>query len=650
MMCATVCAARLRVSAQHVVYAMAEWEETIGMTCPKCGSENAPTARFCRQCGTALRVAPPTARTYDAVSAIEPAVPSAPSAPLTDAALQEELVTQPLQPDSPAGAPQPSAASPEPAAEETESTGPLAPGATVAGYTIVELRDTPTGARTYRAQAPNDVCAQCGARATDTEARFCEECGAELLPRDVLLVEQPSAEATTSAGAALVTALPDDPIRSLLPPVTAIEQDGARYLVVEEAVPGWQSLAELLSGHGEAPDQPAALEENDALPIALQLAQLIQYLHRNQVALGDLSLAQLLIGPQQRIRLRDIDALQPLNDGTRQADLLQLHHTLEDLTRTPRETRKLDMAAMEDTTTPPRSLQEVLGLARIGALTDADSWVTALSALSQNQRAVVGLKTEIGAKSHVGVVRELNEDALLTLDLKLDIAGRAVNAGLYVVADGMGGHAAGEVASSLAVQGMANVVSQALLELSVDSSQGVTDAQLNDLAQRAAERANLAVYEEGRRRDNDMGTTLTFALVVGDRCVIGNVGDSRTYLFRAGQLQRISKDHSLVQRLVDMGQIQPDEVYTHPHRNAILRSLGEKPQVELDLFPLRLQPDDVVFCASDGQWEMVRDSRMNEIIAETPDLQAAADQLIVEGNQNGGEDNITAVLVRFRQG
>lgn len=616
--------------------------------CPNCGSDNAPTARFCRQCGAALSAPPPRARTYDAAAA--PAAPNTPLAAMTDAALQEELVTQPLQPKPTAGADQPGAGTAETGAPATPAVQPsvpaLASGTTVAGYTIVELRDDQPGARVYRAQAPNDVCAQCGARAVDPEARFCEECGAELLPRDVLLVEQPAADGPL-AGAALVTQLPDDPLRALLPPVTAIEQADQRYLVIEEAVPGWQSLAELLSGHGEAPNQPAALEESDALPIALQLAELLQYLHRSGVALGDLSLAQLLIGPQQRIRLRDINALQPLTDATRQDDLRQLHHTLEDLTRTPRETRKLDMSAVDEGAGAPRSLQDVLAQARSGALSDADAWVAALSGISESQRAVGTLTTQVGARSDVGVVRELNEDALLTIDLKLDIAGRPVNAGLYVVADGMGGHAAGEVASSLAVQSMANVVSGALMELTVDSSQGLNEAQLSTLAQQAAERANLAVYEEGRRRGNDMGTTLTFALVVGDRCVIGNVGDSRAYLLRDGQLQRISKDHSLVQRLVDMGQIQPDEVYTHPHRNAILRSLGEKPQIELDLFPVRLQRGDIVFCCSDGQWEMIRDPRMNEIIATATDLQAAAEQLIVEGNQNGGEDNITAVLVRF---
>ncbi|MBV9787736.1 MAG: protein phosphatase 2C domain-containing protein [Chloroflexi bacterium] len=604
------------------------------MLCPNCGYQNAATSRFCRQCGTALHSSTPIK-----IDAAQPPAQATQSlvAPMTDedAALQEELVTQPVNPEPTSG-------------KETGAIDPpLQPGTTIEGYKIIELRDERDGKRTYRAEAPGNVCAQCGAQTADPSSRFCENCGAELLPRDVLLIED-SAGAEQSSGPWQAINLPEDPVRALLPPLQLVEQDGKRYLVVEEAVPGWQSLAELLSGYGETPDQPAALEEDDALPIALQLAQLIQYLHRNNLALGDLSLAQLLLGPQQRLRLRDVQSIQPLNDAAQKADLMQLHHTLEDLTRTPRATRKLDAAAVEGGSTAPKSLQEVLALARMGGLSSADDWVTALSAVADSKRAVQGLRTRIGAHSHVGMVRELNEDSLLTMDWKMDAAGRAINAGLYVVADGMGGHAGGEVASSLAVQNMASIAASALLELVADSGAGLGDAQLSDVALRASEQANMAVVQEARRRNNDMGTTLTFALVVGDRCVIGNVGDSRTYLIRNGQMQRISKDHSLVQRLVDVGQIQPDEIYTHPHRNAILRSLGEQPQVQVDIFPLRLQDGDIIFCCSDGQWEMVRDPRMSEIILAAPDPQTAVQQLIDEGNQNGGEDNITAVLVQFQ--
>ncbi len=602
------------------------------MRCPNCGFHNAFTSHYCRHCGSALNPTVPESVNASPVSAawsmsVQPAGTGFPD---DDAALQELLVTEPIK----------SAGTPD------DVQPPLAAGAAVGSYTVTELREEHDDARVYRATAPADVCQQCGTRvAEQPDPGYCHECGAELKPRNVLLIEY-TGSASPDRGPGLVAGLPDDPARALLPPVEPIEQDGRRLLVVEESVPGWQSLAVLLTGHSETPDEPAALEDTDALPIALQLARLLQYLHQNNVALGNLSLAQLLIGPQNSVRLRDIEELHPLDDQRRAADLQQLHQTVEELTRMPRETRKLDAEAVEGGATP-RTLQEVLAQARTGGLPDAGAWVAALEAIDELQRAVRGLRAEVGAASHVGMVRELNEDSLLTIDLKLDIAGRAINGGLYVVSDGMGGHAAGEVASSLAVQSMANVVNQSLLELSVDSTGGVNDQQLAGLAQRAVEQANRAVYEESRRRGNDMGCTLTFGLALGDRCIVGNIGDSRTYLLHNGELNRVSKDHSLVQRLVDMGQIQPDEMYTHPHRNAIMRSLGEKQQVELDLYPLRLEPGDILFCCSDGQWEMVRDPRMAEMIVAANDMQAVAEQLVAEGNQNGGDDNITAVLVRF---
>jgi PPM family protein phosphatase len=137
------------------------------------------------------------------------------------------------------------------------------------------------------------------------------------------------------------------------------------------------------------------------------------------------------------------------------------------------------------------------------------------------------------------------------------------------------------------------------------------------------------------------------ALVAGDRAVIGNVGDSRTYLVRDGVLKRVSKDHSLVQRLVDLGQIEPDDVYSHPQRNAVMRSLGDKQEIEVDVFVERLHPGDALLLVSDGQWEMTRDAQMAEIIAANPDPQAACDALVKAANAAGGEDNITVVLVKF---
>jgi protein phosphatase len=535
--------------------------------------------------------------------------------------------TQPLSPDMTA------ASMPQPA---------LPPGTDIAGYRVLELRDEQSDMRVYRAQAPADLCLQCGTRATEINARFCEVCGAELLPRDVLLL-QPTG-ATPAHGPWLALTLPAAPEHAMLPPLTPLQHDDAQLLAIEETIPGWQSLAELLITHGSTPDQPVALEDNDALVVAQQLASMLHYLHSNNVALGELGVAQLLIGPQERLRLRDVNDLEPLTPSNERTDLQRLHQTLDQITQQPRTTQRLDEASPPPT--EPRTLPDVLALARASQFPNAAAWVNVLNAVVAHQRAVTPLHTVVAVRSHVGQVRELNEDSLLTLHLDIDMAGQPYNVGIYAVADGMGGHAAGEIASSMALQRMARIAAPALVDLASNSGQGVTIDALHTVAAQAAQAANEAVVAESQQRGNDMGTTLTFALVVGDRCVIGNVGDSRTYLFRDGQLQRVSKDHSLVQRLVDMGQITPDEAYSHPHRNAILRSLGEHNNVDVDLFDLRLAPGDAVLCCSDGLWEMIRDDRLAALLA-ADDPQAAVNAAIDEANRNGGEDNITAVLVRF---
>lgn len=617
------------------------------IACPDCGFENAAHSRFCRQCGATLAKAtsPSVAGQAGATSKESPPVEAVSAVP-SDTELQARLLEESHREELAEGMPEESTTPTQPlvAPAKAETDAQLQPGTRIGVYEIVEFVEERGGQPVYRAQAPADRCTQCGTQAVDPEARFCEECGAELLPRDVLLIEQDKQGPVS--GPALLADLPDDPLRALLPPVDSLTADGRDYLILEGTVPGYQSLAELLSTRGDAPQEPAALDESDALPIATQLAKLLEFLHAHAIALGDLSLVQLLIGPQRRLRLRDVGDLQPLTDKARDADLRQLAATIEDLTRTPRETRKLSIDTIDSQPLPPGSLDEVLALGRTGGLPDASAWVRALEGIATSKQSIRGLKTWVGARTDVGIQREIDEDALMTQELRIALTGVYVNAGIYVVADGMGGHAAGEVASTLAVQAAANSLAEQLITLA-SASGDVTDEGLGALIKTAVEEANLAVYQESRRRQNDMGTTMTLALVVGDRCVIGNVGDSRTYLVRDDKLQRISQDHSLVMRLVDLGQITEDEIYTHPHRSAILRSLGEKPNVETDLFPLRLAPGDTLFLCSDGQWEMVRNPRMQEIILTVDDPQAAANQLVDEANQNGGEDNITVVLVRF---
>ena len=143
----------------------------------------------------------------------------------------------------------------------------------------------------------------------------------------------------------------------------------------------------------------------------------------------------------------------------------------------------------------------------------------------------------------------------------------------------------------------------------------------------------------------DMGSTLTGFMVVGEHAYIVNVGDSRTYMVRAGQIYQLTTDHSLVGQLVAGGLIQPEDVYTHPQRSQIFRSLGDKHNVQIDIFKQQLHPGDILISCSDGLWEMVRNPQIESILNQAPNPQVACSQLIEAANTNGGEDNVSAVVV-----
>jgi protein phosphatase len=213
----------------------------------------------------------------------------------------------------------------------------------------------------------------------------------------------------------------------------------------------------------------------------------------------------------------------------------------------------------------------------------------------------------------------------------------------------MGGHAGGEVASGKAISSASEILMRDYLShiLAPDAPFDAQHAQ--DALRRAVLYANEAVRSAGQSLGNDMGTTITMVLVVGDRAMIANVGDSRTYIYRDGKLRRISKDHSLVMRLVELGQIAEEDIYIHPQRNAVLRSLGDQPDIEVDCFEERLAPGDALLLCSDGQWEMTHDPEMEQILERFADVDAqhACQELISAANQAGGEDNVTSILVRF---
>jgi protein phosphatase len=229
------------------------------------------------------------------------------------------------------------------------------------------------------------------------------------------------------------------------------------------------------------------------------------------------------------------------------------------------------------------------------------------------------MKIVTGVRTDVGRVRQGNEDAYL------------LHAPLYGVADGMGGHVAGDVASRTAVE---------TIEAHAD---GVTPEDLPELV-RAANRA----IRELAERDpalHGMGTTCTLVLIDGSTAHLAHVGDSRAYLLRGDDLTQVTEDHTLVQRMVREGRISQEEAGHHPQRNIITRSLGVDDDVQVDTFTLELAPGDRLLLASDGLTSMVGTDQIKALLADGDDPQAQADALVEAANAAGGEDNITVVVL-----
>jgi protein phosphatase len=232
-------------------------------------------------------------------------------------------------------------------------------------------------------------------------------------------------------------------------------------------------------------------------------------------------------------------------------------------------------------------------------------------------------------RTDVGIIRSGNEDSFLMVPER----------GIFVVADGMGGHAAGEVASDMAVRAIAR---------ELGSLRGLRD---NDVAERmrsAIVAANASIFQRTLTEHDKrgMGTTVTALVLFNGRFLIGQVGDSRAYLLRDGKLSQITKDHSYVQEQVDAGYLTPEQARTHPYSNVITRCVGANADVTPDIYGGAAKQSDVFLLASDGLTGMLEDYELEQIMQSDRMPQANVDALIDEANRHGGLDNITAILVR----
>jgi len=418
--------------------------------------------------------------------------------------------------------------------------------------------------------------------------------------------------------------------------------------------------------------------EEQSLAWMAQAADVLAALHAQGIVNTNIELTNLVIQPGDRLILIDLTGCQSIHETEIGTEPLQAKST--DLHNLASELEHWYLAVRHDTSQSvsqaamPASVQaaddsgmvpavdEVTGIlagpanasiifakVREGAYASAEELAEALYDLYDASRPITNVQLWSGRGSDVGQVRQINEDSVLTLEANVLEHDGILPIGVYVIADGMGGHQSGEVASSIAARTIGAIINNTLVgPLMAGDPVPCDAATCASLLQQAVMEANRRIVGLAQERHSDLGTTVTTALVVGNQLTVANVGDSRTYLWRDSELAVITKDHSLVAQLVAAGQITPNEIYTHPRRNEIYRALGD-PRLtssEVDTFNYMLRPGDGVLLCSDGLWDFVRDPLINALITNSSDPESTCQALIDQANAAGGEDNISTIFVR----
>ncbi len=580
--------------------------------CPHCDYENPENARFCNRCGRKLREHNPGPMDTRPVS-LPDAPESMPVTPRSD--------TRPLP-------------------QAGVAFAPLPEGALLhdGRYVIVEVLSTGARLNVYLVEdtTPVRLCPNCELEIADHQESFCPSCGVGLAgvePLHLYYRMKESANQQAFVVEAQLLGMQLQHAGILLPHDVFAEAPYGpprHYLVEPEFSP---PLATTLS-------LPQGL--NQVLAWGVSLAQAMDYLHRHHIILGEVGLNYIAM-TKEGVSWTNLGSARFVQPDDRPAEAEEFARDVQRLAAV-----LLHMATGRDPKNDVRLPEPAdsafsQALAAPPGISAADFAVALETALEELGRAE-SITLVVGCRTHVGRVRSLNEDSLLTLNVASVF--RSVNTtpvGLFVVADGMGGHQAGDVASRLAVQ---SVASQAINEILVPVSASDPLPDAREWVEAAAAVANQRVYNQRKVAGTDMGTTMVMALVVGDTATIANIGDSRAYLLKLDELAQITTDHSLVERFVATGQITRREAANHPQRNVIYRVIGDQPQVKVDVFEQRLALGEALLLCSDGLSGMVSDEQIWQIWHTSTSPQEACDRLVEVANQAGGEDNVTVVIVQ----
>lgn len=584
--------------------------------CPNCHTANLDSSKHCGACGADLTAAPQSKTT---VRLDNPPVDSQQAGQVPTISLKK-----------PRGGTRP--------VTRQEGLVPRPQGAVFAGRYVNEALTFTDGQRAcYRVgeqgvpsdqqvrQCPNPTCGAIHAKWSGSEGpdQFCNSCGAPMQTGKVELDLCESQENIFGHAPDVVEyGLVHSAIRA---PIAFFPEDvggTVRYCLVTPAV---EAL-------------PKGIERTQVIEWGANLARALDYIAKNNLSFSgqmDDSLFALAAGHLVWSKFESIisvpdNMLDQAKAGDVKALATQLYKWLTGKTQ-----------FSPDPALPPE-LNELFNKALAGSgFARGRDLATELEKVQSAISAPGSVDYRLGRMTDVGKVRTLNEDSLMTLELSRIQQSNPQPIGVYVVADGMGGHSAGEVASGTIVSYIAQKAAA-----DISASQTLLNKDWETWLKETVNGANKAVFDMRKAAGTDMGSTLVMVLLDGPVAYFAHVGDSRGYIVHDGKLERATTDHSLVQRLVSTGQIQPEEIYTHPQRNVIYRTIGDKAQVEVDTSRRPLQPGDRVMICSDGLWEMVKDEEIQKIIvAHNP--QEACKLLIDAANAAGGEDNIAVVIVEL---
>lgn len=606
------------------------------MKCVNCGTQNPDDARHCRRCGAVLpqegEVAQPLPPPVDAdeggTRPLGEALDNGGTRPLSDLgetglpaveAHAGPATTRPLPRSRMFFEPLPERAL---LADDRyrvrallEESPMLNVYSAVSRRALVECRQCGFTRNAYG----NEYCQQCGASLSNLEPQFPGYLIKETLAADAIASERRLAEMDLHHGGALL------PIETFSEVVAGTRRV---YVVIPEPSPY------------TATRLPAAPEATDVVYWGLQLADALAYLHKNNVSFGAADLEHISIGGKAA-RWYNFTSARVQTPGTRNRqaytdDVVTLGASLFALIT--------GQAYSPSITLSPPGLNDLFAGLFSGKITTAAQLADRLRDVVSEIRRPTSYDLRVGRLSDVGLVRQINEDSLLTLEVGRIHRSIGSPLGLYAVCDGMGGHSAGDVASGLTVQVLAKYAADTLLpaELNANGQHVEPAAWLRE----AVSLANKTVHEQRQLAGTNMGTTLVMTFVADGRAHIANVGDSRAYRINADGMQQLTVDHSLVQRLIDTKQLTVEEARTHPQRNVIYKNLGDRARVEPDISAIDLQPGDQLLLCSDGLSGYVDESDILQIIQTAESPQAACRRLIDAANANGGPDNITAIIVQ----